>query len=164
MEGAQREWRLCTAAMLLGLSTRALEVAVEHAQSRQAFGVPVGYFQSVAHPLADVAIANQSLSALIRKAAWFAQEEPASRRELIDMALVHASETATMAGTVVVHTLGGVGFTVESDAHLYFRRAKGWALLAGTIEGGLAHIADELFGAVVPTGDASTAGREGVRR
>ncbi|HXA34147.1 MAG TPA: acyl-CoA dehydrogenase [Acidimicrobiales bacterium] len=149
MDRARREWKLCMAAMLLGLATGALDQGVQHAKSREAFGVPVGYFQSVAHPLVDVAIAIDGLAALIGKAAWFEQEEPQQRRELVDMALVHASETANEAATCAVHTLGGVGFTLESDAHLFFRRAKGWALLAGTKDSCLAEIATELFGATL---------------
>jgi alkylation response protein AidB-like acyl-CoA dehydrogenase len=146
MTAARREWKLCMAALLLGLAKGALDLGVQHAKSREAFGVPVGYFQSVAHPLVDVAIAIDGLAALIGKAAWFEQEEPQQRRELVDMALVHASETANEAATCAVHTLGGVGFTLESDAHLFFRRAKGWALLAGTKDSCLAEIATELFG------------------
>ena len=49
--------------------------------------------------------------------------------------------------TVAVHTLGGVGFTVESDVQLYFRRAKGWTLVAGDPQLLLDEIADALYGA-----------------
>jgi alkylation response protein AidB-like acyl-CoA dehydrogenase len=147
MATARREWKLATASLLLGLASGALEDAVQYAKSREAFGVPVGYFQSVSHPLVDVAIAIDGLSSLVRKAAWFHQEEPEHRRDLIDMAMVHATETANFAATAAVHTLGGVGFTVEADAHLYFTRAKGWSLLAGTVGEGLSEIADALYGA-----------------
>jgi alkylation response protein AidB-like acyl-CoA dehydrogenase len=149
MAQAWREWKLVTAALLAGLTAGALDRAVSYARSRHAFGVPIGYFQSVAHPLVDTVIALQGLEALVRKAAWFEDHEPGRRPELVDMAFVHASETANDAAARAVHTLGGVGITVEADVHLFFRRAKGWALQAGTVAGSLASIADDVLNASV---------------
>ena len=52
------------------------------------------------------------------------------------------------AATVGVHVLGGVGFTVESDQQLYFRRVKGWTLVAGDAKAALMEVAEEMFGPV----------------
>ncbi|GGL14889.1 acyl-CoA dehydrogenase family protein [Nocardia jinanensis] len=128
---AHREWKLLTAAALIGLADEVLGRAVEHAKTRDAFGVPIGSFQAVSHPLVDVLTGVESARRLIRKAAWFADHEPAEAARLVSMAWVYAAEVATEAVTVGLHVHGGIGFTMESDIQLFFRRAKGWATIAG---------------------------------
>jgi alkylation response protein AidB-like acyl-CoA dehydrogenase len=146
-ETARREWRILMAAALVGMADGALRVAVAHAKDRVAFGVPIGSFQAVAHPLADVATEVETVRRLIWKAAWWADTDPTAMRHLIPMAYLAASETAVHSAIVGVHTLGGVGFTVESDEQLYFRRATGWTLVAGDPLDELDRIADALYGA-----------------
>jgi alkylation response protein AidB-like acyl-CoA dehydrogenase len=143
---AVREWQVLMAGALIGLADGALRIGVEHARSREAFGALIGSFQAVAHPLVDVAMAVETGRRLLYKAAWTADHDPAIRRQLVPMAYLHATETAMRAGTVGVHVLGGVGFTLEGDEQLYFRRAKGWTLVAGDPQGELARIADVLYG------------------
>ena len=145
-ERALLEWKLLTAAALVGLSHAVLGRAVEHARTRYAFGVPIGSFQAVSHPLVDVLIGVEGARRLIWKAAWFAENEPAEGRRLAAMAWVHASEVATHAVTTCLHAHGGVGFTMESDVQLFFRRAKGWATIAGDPRRELRTIADTLLG------------------
>jgi alkylation response protein AidB-like acyl-CoA dehydrogenase len=130
-ERAVAEWKLLTAAALVGLADAALRRAVEFAANRVAFGVPIATFQAVSHPLVDVAMAVTGTRRLLWKAAWFADNEPGEGRDLIPMGYLNAVETGTKAPTVGVHVQGGLGFTVESDMHLFFRRAKGWTLVAG---------------------------------
>ena len=130
-EGAVAEWKLLMAAALVGLADAALRRAVGFATNRVAFGVPIATFQAVSHPLVDVAMAVTGTRRLVWKAAWFADNEPDEARDLIPIAYLNAVETATKAPTVGVHVQGGLGFTVESDMHLFFRRAKGWTLVAG---------------------------------
>jgi alkylation response protein AidB-like acyl-CoA dehydrogenase len=143
---ATREWKLLMAAALVGMARAALDIGVEHARSRVAFGAPIGTFQGVSHPLADVAGAVDTARRLVHKAAWFADHEPDANRQLVPMAYLYAEESAMQAAVVGVHVLGGVGFTVESDQQLYFRRVKGWTLVAGDPKATLAEIADESFG------------------
>jgi alkylation response protein AidB-like acyl-CoA dehydrogenase len=126
-----REWKLLTAAALIGLSCGVLDLAVEHARSRQAFGVPIGMFQGVSHRLADVLIGVEGARRLVWKAAWFADHEPAESAPLMTSAWIHACAVATTAALNGLHVHGGVGFTMESDVQLFFRRAKGWAAPAG---------------------------------
>jgi alkylation response protein AidB-like acyl-CoA dehydrogenase len=128
---AVREWKLLTAAALVGLADGALRRGVEFAIDRIAFGVPIATFQAVSHPLVDVAMAITGSRRLIWKAAWYADNEPAEARALVPMAYLAAAETGTQGPTVGVHVQGGLGFTVESEMHLFFRRAKGWTLVAG---------------------------------
>ena len=145
-ERALREWKLLTAAAQVGIADRALELAVDYARDRCAFGVPIGSFQAVSHPLADCHIAIVGARRLVWKAAWFADHEPDVKPELIPMALAYAAETAARTTAVGIHTLGGMGFTAESDMQLYFRRAKGWANVGGDPGAQLQVVADALFG------------------
>lgn len=151
---ALREWRLVMAGALTGMADATLSIAVQHAKERIAFGVPIGSFQAVAHPLVDVAMNVEMARRLTRKAAWWADQDAAQHRELIPMAYRFAEHTAIHGTAVGVHTLGGVGFTVESDVQLYFRRAKGWSLVAGDPDLALDEVALELFGA--PRAQATT--------
>ncbi|TFV88870.1 acyl-CoA dehydrogenase family protein [Blastococcus sp. CT_GayMR16] len=127
---AVAEWRLLTAAALVGLTEAALHLAVEFAKTRRTMGVPIGTLQGVAFPLADVAIAVSGARNLVWKAAWLTEHEPGSRPELPLMAFDYAVRTATHGTTTSAHMQGGLGFTAEADASLYFLRAKGWSLLA----------------------------------
>jgi alkylation response protein AidB-like acyl-CoA dehydrogenase len=143
---ARREWMLLMAAALVGMGRATLDIGVEHARSRVAFDAPIGAFQAVSHALADVAMAVDTARRLVHKAAWYGDHEPDTNRQLIPMAYLYAEQSAMKAASVGVHVLGGVGFTVESDQQLYFRRVKGWTLVAGDVKATLTEIADETFG------------------
>ena len=143
---AKREWRLLMAGALVGMTKGALDIALAHARDRVAFGVPIGSFQAVAHPLVDVAMDLEMARRITWKAAWWADRDPACEHQLIPMAYLFAEEAAVRSATVGVHTLGGVGFTVEADEQLFFRRAKGWTLMAGDPLAELDAIADVVLG------------------
>ncbi|PXX01626.1 acyl-CoA dehydrogenase family protein [Mycolicibacterium moriokaense] len=127
----EREWHILTAAALVGLGQTALDLGVRYAKERTAFGVQIGSFQAVAHPLVDAANAVDAARRLVWRAAWFSDNEPESVGALALCALVAAGDAADKAGATAIHTQGGFGFTLESDVQLYYRRAKGWAALAG---------------------------------
>jgi hypothetical protein len=137
---AVREWKLLTAAALVGLTETALGQAVEFVRERYTLGVPVGALQGVAFPLVDVATAVASGRHLVWRAAWFDDHEPGARPELVPMAYVHACRTATAGTTAAAHFHGGLGFTLEADVGLYFLRAKGWSLAGGDPERDLVEI------------------------
>jgi alkylation response protein AidB-like acyl-CoA dehydrogenase len=128
---AVAEWKLLTAAALVGLSSAVLDLASDHARTRCAFGVPIGSFQGVSHRLADVLIGVEGARRLVWKAAWFADHEPGEAPRLLVSAWIQACDVATRAVAICLHVHGGVGFTMESDVQLFFRRAKGWIALAG---------------------------------
>jgi alkylation response protein AidB-like acyl-CoA dehydrogenase len=128
---AVAEWKLLTAATLVGISESALQLGVEFARTRRTLGVPIGSLQGVAFPLADVATALHGARNLVRKAAWFAEHEPAARPELPLVAFDYAARTATDATWISAHVQGGLGFTAEADISLFFLRAKGWSVLGG---------------------------------
>ena len=129
--GAVLEWKLFTAAALVGLTQRALDIAVDSVKSRSTLGVPLGTLQGVAFPLTDVVIGLAGARNLVRKAAWYADHEPGTRPDLLRAAWVYACKVATRGVETAQHMQGGLGFTVEADASLYFMRVKGWSALAG---------------------------------
>jgi alkylation response protein AidB-like acyl-CoA dehydrogenase len=128
---ARAEWKLLTAAALIGLTQRALEVAVEFAKTRETMGVPIGTLQGVSFPLGDVAIGTSGGRNLIRRAAWTLENDRDHAGVLVPAAFGYAAQVATHGATTSAHMQGGLGFTIEADASLYFLRAKGWSLLAG---------------------------------
>jgi alkylation response protein AidB-like acyl-CoA dehydrogenase len=145
---AVREWQLLMAAAQVGIAEGALSPAVDFASNRVAFGVPIATFQAISHPLADCYIGLVGARRLVWQAAWFADREPDTNRHLIPMAFVHAGRVAMRTATTSVHTLGGLGFCLESDMQLYFRRAKGWANVLGDPVRQLQVIADEIYGPI----------------
>jgi alkylation response protein AidB-like acyl-CoA dehydrogenase len=141
---ARAEWKLLTAAALVGLTERALGIAVEFARTRETMGVPIGSLQGVAFPLADVAIGISGARNLIWRAGWMLAHEPAEARRLVPAAFAYAAQVATHGATTSAHMQGGLGFTIEADASLYFLRAKGWSLLAGDPAEDVIAVADAL--------------------
>jgi alkylation response protein AidB-like acyl-CoA dehydrogenase len=130
-ETAIDEWLTLTAAALVGIGARAHEMAAEYAVERRAWGVPIGTFQAVSHPLADSATSLDGARLLARKAAWSADAATDRHPELAAMAFGFAAETARDATYRSLHIHGGYGFMLEQDVQLYYRRARGWARVWG---------------------------------
>lgn len=130
-DAAVDDWLLLTAGALVGLAESALGLAVDYAKQRHAFGSPIGSFQGIAHPLADVATRVEGARLLVREAAWSVDAAHADAGERACSAFAFASEVARQSTYWGVHTLGGYGVMDEYDAQLYFRRARGWAGVFG---------------------------------
>lgn len=130
-ELALDEWRVLTAAALVGLVDETLRVAAEFAKNRYTMGVPISTLQAISHPLANIAIVVQGGRNLARRAAWFLEYEPDVQRGLAAAAFVYLAEEAAKAATMAVHVQGGLGVTTESAASAYLLRARGWPLAAG---------------------------------
>ncbi|MEM5388798.1 acyl-CoA dehydrogenase family protein [Paraburkholderia phymatum] len=142
---AVEELKLLQAAMLVGLSRRALEMAAEYSCERQQFGRPIGGFQGIAHPLADSLTNVEGAQLLIWRAVWaIATERPEAGANLA-MARWWACQTATSAVTRALRTFGGYGVSLEYDIQLYYRRGKAWGLLAGAPNCELEIIAGRLW-------------------
>ncbi|WP_299572419.1 acyl-CoA dehydrogenase [uncultured Williamsia sp.] len=136
-QSALDRWLCLTAAALVGIGARGLEMGVEYARQRSAFGTLIGTFQAVSHPLADCATALDGARLLAQRAAAAFEEEPARVRELSAMAFAAAFEAARDATYRGLHVHGGYGFGMEQDAQLYYRRARAWALVWGTADDAL---------------------------
>ena len=131
MANAADEWKLLSAFWLVGLARRALEIGADYARERIQFGVPIGAFQGIAHPLAECAIRVDGAELLCWEAAWAHTEEPRRFPLLASMAFSWASQTALLTTDRSLHTHGGYGFSTEYDIQLYFRRARALSSLAG---------------------------------
>jgi len=129
---AVKEWKLLTAAALIGLTERSMWIGVEFTKTRRTMGVPIGALQGVAFPLADVAIGVTGGRNLVRKAAWMLENDPDARPDLPLIAFAYAREVAGRGVSISAHVQGGLGVAREADATLYFVRGKAWAALAGS--------------------------------
>jgi alkylation response protein AidB-like acyl-CoA dehydrogenase len=111
------------AAQAMGGARAALEITVQYAKDRQQFDKPLGAFQAIAHYLADASTAVAGGTILVHEAAWArANDRPIDR--LAPMAKLFACQTFRDVTAMAQQVFGGVGFTLEYDAQLYFRRAK----------------------------------------
>jgi len=143
---ARFEWLSLMGAALVGIGERALEIGVDYARERKAFGQPIGAFQEVAHRLADVATAIDGARLLAREAAWAASADPDRFHQLAAMGFAFAAETARAAGYRSLHVHGGYGSMAEYDIQLYFRRAWAWAAQYGPPESAYDLVADQRYG------------------
>jgi alkylation response protein AidB-like acyl-CoA dehydrogenase len=118
----------------VGAAQHLLDLAVEYAKSRLQFGRPIGSFQAVKHRLADMLVDLEHARSTAYHAAWAltdGSDDPALAAS-IAQATCSAAFSRIAADTIQV--LGGIGFTWEHQAHLYFKRATTDAALLGTAE------------------------------
>ncbi len=111
------------AAQAMGGAERALEITVEYAKERKQFDKPLGAFQAISHYLADAATAVDGGKTLVYEAAW-ARATGRRIARLAPMAKLFACQTYRDVTAMCQQVWGGVGFTIEYDIQLYFRRAK----------------------------------------
>jgi alkylation response protein AidB-like acyl-CoA dehydrogenase len=142
------EWRVLTAAALVGLGLGALTIGLRYVTDREQFGVPIGSFQSLQHGLADVGVGLDGAQLLARKAAWAYDAGRADAAELGAMAFLFAAEQAQRATERALHYHGGYGFMEEYDIQLFYRRAKGWANVLDEPGREYARLADLRYGPV----------------
>jgi len=117
---------LGTAAQLVGLARRMLDLTVEYAKERTQFGVPIGSFQAVKHHLADARIAIEFARPLVYRAAWSVTGGDPDAAVHVSMAKALASDAATLTASQALQCHGAIGYSYEYDLHLFMKRA--WAL------------------------------------
>lgn len=115
----------------LGGADRCLELARAYALERQAFGRPIGGYQAIKHKLADMYVKNELARSNAYYGAWALGADGAELPLAAAAARVAASEAFGFAARENVQVHGGMGFTWEVDAHLYYRRAKALGLVVG---------------------------------
>ncbi|MEU9190628.1 acyl-CoA dehydrogenase family protein [Streptomyces sp. NPDC048484] len=133
------------AAEAVGAADRVLERTVEYVKQREQFGRAIGSFQAVKHRLADLYVQVQAARSAAYYAAWAAAE---GRERTGGLALAQALEALRTTASEAVQLHGGIGFTWEHEAHLYFKRAAGDELLFGPVHRLRAYAAEaaRLFG------------------
>lgn len=124
--------RVLLAAELLGVAEASLDAAVGHARQRLQFNRPIGSFQAVKHQCSEVAVEIDATRAAVMYAAMAASEDSPDLAEAAVLAKAQAADTAVLATSATIQILGGIGFTWEHDAHLYYRRAMSGAALLGS--------------------------------
>ncbi|MFF8260122.1 acyl-CoA dehydrogenase family protein [Streptomyces virginiae] len=122
------------AAEAVGAAGQALARTVEYVRRREQFGRAIGSFQAVKHRLADLYVQVQAA----RSAAYYAAWDP----DQGGLALAQALEALRLTAGEAIQLHGGIGFTWEHDAHLYFKRAASDELLFGPVHRLRAHAAD----------------------
>jgi alkylation response protein AidB-like acyl-CoA dehydrogenase len=120
---------VATAAEMVGAMDRALEITTGYAKERIQFGAPIGKYQGVKHPLAEMFVDIETSRSLVYYAAWCVAENPEALPVATARAKAYASEAFTRIGIDGVQLHGAIGFTAEYDIQLYLKRSK-WALPA----------------------------------
>ena len=129
---------------MVGAARKDSEMAIEYAKNRVAFGRPIGSFQSVQHMLADMLLHVDGGEMLTFEALWkMDQGLPASVEVSQAKAFCNEKCESVVRTSQVIH--GGIGFMMEFDLHLWFRRVTAWSLRMGTTYDHRAKIASALL-------------------
>ena len=123
LNAAMIDVHIAVAAFAVGGAERALEMTVDYAKQREQFGKPIGSFQGLAHPIADMATELTAARVLVHQAAW-RRAQGAAMGPLAQMAKYYAADVFKRTTKVGQQVFGGVGFTRAIDIQLFFRRAK----------------------------------------
>ena len=137
--------RVALAAEMVGGAQACLEMIVEYARLREQFGVPIGSFQAIKHRCANLYVLVEAAREAVQSAAEVA--DGAETEPLVACAAaakLAASDAFVLAASEAIQLHGGIGFTWDHDAHLYFRRAKVDAQLLGSRADELTRLADAL--------------------
>ena len=125
---------LCSVALAaeqVGGTRRALEMAIEHARRRVQFGRPIGGFQAVKHRCAEMLLELESARGAAFHAATAAAGGHPGLPAAAALAQACCSEAFVQVASDSLHLHGGLGFTWDHDAHLYYKRARSSRLLFG---------------------------------
>ena len=128
---------------MVGACQRILDLALEHAKSRQQFGVAIGTFQAIQHKAADMHVAIERARALSYFAALTIAADDPRRRLAAAMAKASAGECQALVFRQGIQTFGAMGFTWENDLQFALKRAKAGELMLGGAAEHRAMIAEE---------------------
>ena len=120
------------AAEQLGGAQRVLEIATDYAKTRFQFGRPIGSFQVIKHQCADMLVEVEFARSAVYNAAFVSDEEPEAASIAARMAKSYCSDAYLQIANRNIQIHGGMGFTWEHSAHLYYKRAKASEVLFGS--------------------------------
>jgi len=123
------------AAESVGAARRCIAMTVDHLKMREQFGRPLGSFQALRHRVADLTVAVEAAASMSWYAATAAAGSAPDLPVLAPLAKATAADAFTYAAGECIQLHGGIGFTWEHDAHLFFKRAWSTALLHGDSRG-----------------------------
>ncbi len=116
---------------MMGGAQKVLDMSVEYAKVRVQFGRPIGSFQAIKHKCADMLLEVESGKSAAYYASWAAAEDNEELPVVAALAKAYCSEAYFHASAENIQIHGGIGFTWEHPAHLYFKRAKSSEIYLG---------------------------------
>jgi alkylation response protein AidB-like acyl-CoA dehydrogenase len=122
-EDVRRRLLAALALEAVGIGSKAVELAVAYAGSREQFGKKIGTYQAISHPLVDAYVAVELSRSLVYWAAWAVAEQDEQADLAVAAAKSQASEAAVLACERSIQAHGGIGFTWEHPLHRYYKRA-----------------------------------------
>lgn len=140
------EWKLLLAAQMAGICKRSLEYAAEYSNEREAFGVKIGSFQGLSHPLAECATAADAIQLLLDYTIWSIEQEREEASPLVAMTYWWATEATAKTMAPCMHIFGGYGVSEEHDIQLFARRGIALISILGDRQQELLTIADRQWG------------------
>lgn len=147
MHAARQVGWIVAAAEGLGVAQAALERTVAYAKERVQFGRPIGSFQAYKHRLADMVIEIEQARSAVYWAACAVDEQSDEGPIALHAAKSFAADTAFMCAGNMIQLHGGIGFTWEHDAHLYFKRARALQSMLGAGDWHREQVATMILGA-----------------
>lgn len=111
-------------AEMLGAANAVMQLAVDYAKNREQFGRPIGSFQAVKHRCADMLVDVEGMRSAVYHAAWALGSESDEASVAASTAKVWCSDAAVRVAESSLQVHGGIGFTWESDVHLFLKRAQ----------------------------------------
>ena len=122
---------IAIAAEQVGGAQRVLDMAVDYAKVRNQFDRPIGSFQAIKHKASEVLLRVESAKAAAYYGAWAVAADSEEVPVVASLVKAYCSEAYFFAAAENIQIHGGIGFTWEHDAHLYFKRAKSMQLFLG---------------------------------
>jgi alkylation response protein AidB-like acyl-CoA dehydrogenase len=118
------EGALAVTAEASGAVEEALRITIRYANQRIQFGQPIGHFQAVKHPIAEMYTDLESFKSLLYYGAWALESAPEEVSRFASLAKAYATDVFVRAGVDCVVLHGAIAFTVDYDIQLYFKRSK----------------------------------------
>jgi alkylation response protein AidB-like acyl-CoA dehydrogenase len=124
VEHGRRRATVMNAAESVGVAQRAMEVAVAYAKERRQFGRPIGSYQAVSHPCAQMLLEVEGARATVYWAAWALDHEPETAPLAVACAKAYAADAGRRVPRAALQVHGGIGFTWEHDLHFFLKRGE----------------------------------------
>ena len=121
-----------TAALLIGLAQKMIDLSSVYVLDRTQFGKPIGSFQAIQHMCADMVLQIESAKSIAYSSVRVDIDDPIELEMSSSMAKAYCSEVFNKVAGDTIQVHGGIGFTWEHPAHLYFKKAKSDSLIFGT--------------------------------
>jgi alkylation response protein AidB-like acyl-CoA dehydrogenase len=146
---AQALGNIALAAEQCGGAEKCLAFATDYAKQREQFGRAIGSFQAIKHKLADMMVLVEAAKSAVYYAACTADENPEQLLEAAAVAKAYCADAFFKCAGEAIQIHGGIGYTWEHDAHLYFKRARASMNLLGDSRHQREAIAEQLFSGAI---------------